>query len=497
MQVKEKREEEKRERNAFPWQMVLFTAVLTGVGILSLVLEKPTVSEAEKRELAKAPVFSVQSWFDGSFAKEADAFFADTFPLRDQLVLFSHNTKENLGIRYDDIRIVATNDPVEEAPSSSLPENPPKPPEKTESSSAPESSSSSQQETSSMPEKPPVPNQSVPDEGDIGISKSGVFIYKGTGMSLFGGSQSVGEYYADNINAYHEALGEEVRVFDMVVPTSGEFYLPARYKELSNSQWDAIGHIYDHLDDGVVGVDAYSAIAAHTDQYIYFNSDHHWTGRGAYWAYTAFAEAAGFAPLDIETDYTVRRIEGFLGSLYGMTQDSQMREKGDFVEYFIPETQATATIRYKNSPYYDSPWVVWEESVKGGNGYLVFLCGDAPMIHINTENKNGKSIVVVKESFGNAFAPFLIPHYEDIYVVDERYFQTSLLELIREEDVDDLLFLNNAFSAMTYYHANNLAIIMDQAYTPVITKEPEDEDEDEEGSDEKWVGIIDEDAEEE
>ena len=497
MQVKEKREGEPRVKKPFPWQMVLFTALLTVVGLASLTLEKPTVSEIEKRELAKAPTLSVQSWFNGSFAKEADAFFADTFPARDLLVLFSNSVKENLGLRFDDVRIVATDDPVDEMPSSSAAEQPPekppaKPPEKAPSSSAADLPQPEPDGT--LPDEKPQPNQQIPDEGDIGISKSGVFIYKGMGMSLFGGNKSVGETYAANINAYREALGDSVRIFDMVVPTSAEFYLPARYQKLSNSQWDAIHHIYDNLADGVIGVDAYSAISQHTDQYLYFNSDHHWTGRGAYWAYTAFAKAAGFAPLNIDTDYTVRQIDGFLGSLYGMTQDSQIREKGDFVEYFIPATGATATIRYQNSPYHDSPWVVWEERVKGGNGYLVFLCGDAPLITINTETKNGKSIAVVKESFGNAFVPFLIPHYETIYVVDERYFQTSLLELLQENEVDDLLFMNNAFSAMTAYHANNLAKIMDQPYVPVPVQTPEEEPEDEE-DDDGWVGILDEDAE--
>ncbi len=100
--------------------------------------------------------------------------------------------------------------------------------------------------------------------------------------------------------------------------------------------------------------------------------------------------------------------------------------------------------------------MVWAESVSGSNSYLVFLCGDAPMIQIDTGTRNGKSIVVVKESYGNAFVPFLIPHYEHIYVVDERYFQTSLVDFIQKNNVDDLVVLNNAFSAMTGYHANNL-----------------------------------------
>ena len=492
MQPKQKKEKRRPDKGMAPWQMVVFTAVLTLTGVCSLLMEKPTVSEMEQRQLAAMPQASWKSWFDGSFGKEFDAFYADTFPLRDFLVSFSSQVKENLGLRYDDVRILGGADaPVDSPdPTVSQPED---------SNSGPQQDPASDQDpTVSQPEQSSSSSQQDQTD-DIGVNKSGIFIYKGMGMSLFGGNESVGKVYADNINAYHEVFGDSVRVFDMVVPTSAEFYLPEKYQSLSRSEKDAIESIYGHLASGVTGVDAYSAIQQHTDEYLYFNTDHHWTGRGAYYAYTAFAQAAGFEPLDIETDYDVRVIEDFLGSLYRQTQDSQMREKGDYVEYFIPDTEASASIVLQDQPYTKSKWMVWEEGVSGGNGYLVFLCGDAPMIQIDTGNHNGKSIVVVKESYGNAFVPFLIPHYEHIYVVDERYFQTSLVSLIRENQVDDLLFLNNAFSAMTAYHANNLKKIMYQVYTPPVQQPQESQVEQssqaqEEQEDPKWQGIQDEDA---
>ena len=492
MQVKEKKEPERLKKGPFPWQMILFTAVLTVAGICSLLLEKPDVSEIEQRNLAQKPQVSWQSWFSGTFSKEFDAYYADTFPLRDFLVAFSNGTKESLGIRYDDIRILGGADaPVE------TPDEPVSQPDQALSQS-----DASQSQSVSSPQQGGSDSSlsSEPEENDVGVNKSGIFIYKGMGMSLFGGNESVGKVYADNINAYHEVFGDSVRVFDMVVPTSAEFYLPEKYKELSNSEKDAIESIYRHLADGVTGVDAYSAIEQHTDEYLYFNTDHHWTGRGAYWAYTAFAEAAGFAPLDIETDYTIKRIDNFLGSLYRQTQDSKMREKGDYVEYFIPDVQAQAYIVQKDQPYSKSEWMVWAESVSGSNSYLVFLCGDAPMIQIDTGTRNGKSIVVVKESYGNAFVPFLIPHYEHIYVVDERYFQTSLVDFIQKNNVDDLLFLNNAFSAMTGYHANNLKKLMYQVYVPPVEMPEEEESQVEssqEEEDPKWQGIQDEEDEDE
>ena len=53
MQVKERREPDRPGKGLFPWQMILFTAVLTIVGVCSLLLEKPDISEMEQRDLAK------------------------------------------------------------------------------------------------------------------------------------------------------------------------------------------------------------------------------------------------------------------------------------------------------------------------------------------------------------------------------------------------------------------------------------------------------------
>lgn len=50
MQVKERREPDRPGKGLFPWQMILFTAVLTIVGVCSLLLEKPDISEMEQRD---------------------------------------------------------------------------------------------------------------------------------------------------------------------------------------------------------------------------------------------------------------------------------------------------------------------------------------------------------------------------------------------------------------------------------------------------------------
>ena len=74
--------------------------------------------------------------------------------------------------------------------------------------------------------------------------------------------------------------------------------------------------------------------------------------------------------------------------------------------------------------------------------------GDNPLSEIHNESiTDGSSIIVVKESFGNALVPFLVDHYEYVYVIDYRYFTSvthkTLAEFAREKSCPTVLFINN------------------------------------------------------
>ena len=51
--------------------------------------------------------------------------------------------------------------------------------------------------------------------------------------------------------------------------------------------------------------------------------------------------------------------------------------------------------------------------------------------------------MVVKESFGNCFIPFLVNHYKNIYVVDYRYYNGTVSDLVDSTGATDVLLLNN------------------------------------------------------
>lgn len=414
--------------------------------VLSLLLAKPTYSEIEKRELAQKPQLTLAGLADGSFSDEAESYYNDTFPLRSFWVTLSSSLDEFKGVRMDDIKL------IEAAPSTP---------------SAQDGTVIGKKYADDK--KPPV----VPDNGEVGEQNGALFIYSGKALSIFGGTPAMAKSYANVINSYADAL-EGVQVYNIVIPTHIEFALPERYKSVSASQKDNIDIIYGALSDKVKTVDAYSNLQMHNDEYLYFATDHHWTTRGAYYAYEAFCEQAGLDAVPMEK-INYKKLNSFLGTLYNQTQDRTLRENPDYVEY--PNfTQPMAVYRYvKNQPYTPYESTLMAEYATGTNSYSVFLHGDFPLTQINTEVGNGRKALVVKESFGNAFAPYLVNNFDTVYVVDQRYFQLSLVGFIKENGVTDLIFINNIFAANTPYHIQCIQNLMYQQYVPYVPPAPEPE----------------------
>jgi hypothetical protein len=274
---------------------------------------------------------------------------------------------------------------------------------------------------------------------------------------LFGGNRIQGKYYADVLNAYKVELGENVNVYNMVVPTAVEFYLPEQYSEYSNSELSQINYIYENLV-GVTPIDAYSTLASRTDEDIYLKTDHHWSQLGAYYASTAFAEVLGEDVQSIE-DYEKKTREGYVGSLYGYTNDIKILESPETFDYYLqPLPYKTEFFKYDTLSSEGFGSLIYEAAAVE-NSYAMFIGADAKHIKITTENKNGKKLCVFKESFGNALIPSLVPYFEEIYVIDIRFFGMNAVDYMKKEGITDILFVNNIFAANTQMlidYINNL-----------------------------------------
>ncbi|MEG1043837.1 MAG: DHHW family protein [Oscillospiraceae bacterium] len=434
-----------------------FTAIIF-FGLLFFALPKQDVSTEEKRELQKFPDITLNSIFKERVAEKVSLYVNDHFPLRDIFISFADQLAIMRGVRVDDVTIHGS--PIVPPDTSSSPEIPQSSSANSQSSSQISSSSEGSQSSDSSSQ------ESIDATGE---QQGSTFICDDRAMGLFGYNKDMGKWYANTINKYSDTLGDSVKIYNMVVPTSIDFYIPEKYKHLTQPQKPSIDNIYQYLNKKIAPVDAYSEIEKHKDEYIYFRTDHHWTGLGAYYAYVAFAKEAGFTPVEIK-DFETRRLDDFLGTLYALTKDKKLKENPDYVDYYMISTPHTAYRYVKNAPYNPVESSIHGEYAVSPNSYSVFLHGDFPLTRIDTNIKNGRKIAVVKESYGNAFAPFLANHYEQVFIIDGRYFQLGFVDFIKQNGINELIFVNNTMAANTPYHIKNLEKIMFQQFVPPVVE---------------------------
>lgn len=288
-------------------------------------------------------------------------------------------------------------------------------------------------------------------------------------MSLYGANPKNFKTYAETLNKYKEDL-PDVDIYSIVVPVACEYYAPPEVAEKCASQRAHINIVNENLQ-GIQAVDAYSALAAHADEDIYLKTDHHWSALGGYYAAQEFAKAADvpFLPL---SDYEVRKNTGFCGSMYDYSGEHEILKNNpeDFV-YYVPQTVQYTTTYYN---YKIKGWDVigsYEPS-KGSfflnfgdnrsDNYCTFMGGDAKIVHIETGTKNGRRLAIIKDSYGNAMPAFLFGSFEEIYVMDLRFFSHNMIDYIKEKQITDLLFVNNTTIAGNPTMSNNLDTIRTQ-----------------------------------
>ena len=74
--------------------------------------------------------------------------------------------------------------------------------------------------------------------------------------------------------------------------------------------------------------------------------------------------------------------------------------------------------------------------------------------------KNGRRLLVLKDSYANALLPFAAADYEKIVAVDLRYYLGSVKELIEQEGITDVLVLYSTSAFMSDAKIDRLRLEM-------------------------------------
>ncbi|MDR3277245.1 MAG: hypothetical protein LBT12_00585 [Oscillospiraceae bacterium] len=421
-----------------------FLVLIFSFGVYAVFSEKKTFSEMENRPLAPAPALFTDAGVNTAYYYELETRYTDTFPLRDTMLAANRRfqslyTAVNPFAREDDIVFIAADDSNEkEKRDADAPAPTPEP-------TAPPSGVPS----AATPTPAPAPE---PEAQTV----SGVTIVGDQAFELYKYDAARTERFIGYIDGLARACG--VPTYVLLPPSASELFLPQKYRLPENDEKQAFD-LCEASFENAVFVSLYDTFQSARDSYIYFRSDHHWTTDGAYAAYGKLGEAAGFVPAP-RAQMRTGQLDGFLGSLYKKGfQDSQsgkLETRADFVRYYYP-LYDTEIYNYKGRSAAkltggERRDAVYPDYDKDTNLYAAFFGGDTALMHMKSSVANGRSIMVVRDSYGHAFLGYLANNYEDVYAIEPRYFDSfPLASFIEAQGIDELLFLSYSLPATSGY----------------------------------------------
>lgn len=246
----------------------------------------------------------------------------------------------------------------------------------------------------------------------------------------------------------------------MIAPTSQEFLsskIPSYAGLLSEKAF--IDNVYEQTEN-ISTIDCLSHLSGHSDEYIYYRTDHHWTSLGAYYAYTSAAKTLGYTPYGASAFNIETASSDFRGTLYSRTLDDKIVP--DLVEYYhlrenAPKIHLTTTDSDGKPIENDS--LYFREYLEVKDKYSSFTGSNAPIVTIETDVDNGKSLLLIKDSYAHSLVPFLANHYSKITMVDMRYINVDLNMFVDLDSYTQTMFMYNAITfAQDAQHINKVRL---------------------------------------
>lgn len=232
-----------------------------------------------------------------------------------------------------------------------------------------------------------------------------------------------------------------LHTYVMLVPTAASVLsdkLPA-YAPVGD-QWADLQRIRASLPRDVHFVDVFPALHAERSRPIFYKTDHHWTTEGAYYAYAELARQMGLKP-QAQASFHIRNVtDEFYGSLYSKSGFHHVQPDG--IDVYRPKTGRRLEVEYVDEGTMTG--CLYEtKHLDRKDKYAMFLDGNHPLIRITTEGPVDRKLLVVKDSYANSLIPFFTEHFGQIHIVDLRYYDKSLLELVQKHEIQDMLILYN------------------------------------------------------
>lgn len=442
-------------------KMYLFIvgAVFVILTVVFVFFPRSKYSELEKRDLTEFPDITEYSDKPTKYTAAISSWFSDTEPYRDELMTLSMGIRS--AMRGD---ILPEEESISFRPAATQPaaDNHLPAVDTQVESVSPAQMDSVSENTHNIEDG----NAKLGDSGTIIVGKGD----KVRALMAFGGTSKGGSGYVDLLNTLAETFPSE-QVYAMIAPLATEFYLPAKAAKASNPQKPFIYSVRDRLSPKVKFVDVYDELSHHTNEDIYLRTDHHWAGLGGYYAAKRLAQTAGvpFRGLDA---YEKHVVKDFVGSMYGYSKDIAVKKAPEDFIYYTP-TQVEYDAQYvaytldrnfniikESKPYKSSLFKHFKDG--SGNAYLTFVGSDQVFVKVKTSTPGNRRLLIIKDSYGNAVPGNLLYSFNEVHVVDFRYFTHNLKEYVANNGITDIAVCFNVFNAYSSGSASKVKKMISQ-----------------------------------
>lgn len=424
----------------YTWCLLL----LLGCGVLLLVTapKDATLSETENRMLEAFPSADAQNLLSGAFSSRFEQYLSDRFFYRDRCIALSDAMKNSLSLLSDadELKLVAMDIRVDDAPSDETEPDP----EPTASDDVP--SPAPVETPSPEPVETPAPEANEPSEPSSALVR--------VPMAL--PSQMPRSPLLDYDRAKDKSLAEKAYIY--LVGTNGSKKQIARYyksfiRDAAN-QFNRLasllpegGHMYvaqaqrgEHVVQYTLDLDQYAAYETEIEdylepllderisvfrtmdilephiragEYVYYYTDHHWTPLGAYYIHKAMIEAQGKKAVP----YTENRLTRQSGYYRGSNADKIERLLPSGTKDYVEEVEPSLAYDFYRVQNINqlTPYPLNSPDLKGYQALLWLNL--RPWKMIRTYENTGRKMLLICDSMGMAFAPFMAYYYDEVHIV--------------------------------------------------------------------------------
>lgn len=261
--------------------------------------------------------------------------------------------------------------------------------------------------------------------------------------------------------SYVSRLAErtELPVYLGLIPSAAEIWRDLLPKGAES--WDQAAFIARAAElEGVEPIDFLTALRDHagerTWEGIFYRTDHHWTTLGAYYGHAALMEALGRGG-EVPEPETVRARDlpvsnGFQGTLYSQSGIHWLEP--DSIEFWVEESGLTVTSWRDGTPK-EAGLYDWDYLGKKDK-YSAFLGGNQPLCVIQNPEGEGK-LLVIRDSYADSLAPFLALHFEEVHLLDPRYYRYSAAKYAEENGLEAIAVV---YSVPNFITDRNLVLLI-------------------------------------